>query len=240
MSDIKATVKENLIRLRHENKLTQLELSQKINYSDKAVSRWETGEVTPDVETLAALAALYDVPITTFFLPADAVLAKRERHAFAKLEKRKEKVERKRSKAERKEEKATLKQERDLAKRERALAKKGQPRDPAAVRRTAIFVCALCMLWSLIPALFFYLLPVYSHAFCIFIWGAPLTLLALLFYLFPKANRVVLTVFFSIFVWTLLTAIYVQIAIWSLFPILFIGVPLQALILLFSYLKKQK
>ena len=67
MSDIKATVKENLIRLRRESGLTQLELAGKVNYSDKAVSRWETGEVTPDVETLAALASLYDVPIETFF-----------------------------------------------------------------------------------------------------------------------------------------------------------------------------
>ena len=67
MSDIKATIKDNLIRLRHESGLTQLELSGKINYSDKAISRWETGEVTPDIETLAALASLYEVPIETFF-----------------------------------------------------------------------------------------------------------------------------------------------------------------------------
>ena len=58
---VKETVKDNLVRLRREHKLTQLELSEKINYSDKAISRWETGEVTPDVETLEQLARLYDV-----------------------------------------------------------------------------------------------------------------------------------------------------------------------------------
>ncbi len=67
MDNIKEVVRVNLVRLRKENKLTQMELSQKIGYSDKAVSRWETGEVTPDVETLSSLAKLYNVPIRVLF-----------------------------------------------------------------------------------------------------------------------------------------------------------------------------
>lgn len=67
MENIKTIVKENLVALRKSNKLTQLELSQKIGYSDKAISRWETGETTPDVETLNVLAQLYNVPISYFF-----------------------------------------------------------------------------------------------------------------------------------------------------------------------------
>ena len=67
MENIKEIVRENLVMLRKEHKLTQIELSQKIGYSDKAISRWETGEVTPDVETLNALAELYGIPISTLF-----------------------------------------------------------------------------------------------------------------------------------------------------------------------------
>lgn len=67
MDGIKELVRENLVRLRKENKLTQIELSGKIGYSDKAISRWETGEVTPDIETLDTLAKLYGVPVTYFF-----------------------------------------------------------------------------------------------------------------------------------------------------------------------------
>lgn len=65
--DIKDIVKNNLIKLRKENKYTQLELAQKVGYSDKAISRWETGETTPDVETLHLLSNLYNVPIAYFF-----------------------------------------------------------------------------------------------------------------------------------------------------------------------------
>ena len=39
----------NLINLRKANKLTQLELAQKLNYSDKAISKWERGDSMPDI-----------------------------------------------------------------------------------------------------------------------------------------------------------------------------------------------
>ena len=55
---IKETVRENLIKLRKEHKFTQIELAERIGYSDKAISRWETGEVNPDIETLEKLAGI--------------------------------------------------------------------------------------------------------------------------------------------------------------------------------------
>ena len=67
VENIKECIRENLILLRKENKFTQLELAEKIGYSDKAISRWEIGEVTPDVETLDRLATIYGVPISVFF-----------------------------------------------------------------------------------------------------------------------------------------------------------------------------
>lgn len=67
MENIKEKIRVNLVRLRKEKKLTQLELAEKINYSDKAISRWEKGEVTPDIDTLDKLSKIYDVPFETFF-----------------------------------------------------------------------------------------------------------------------------------------------------------------------------
>lgn len=67
MENIKEVIAKNLIKLRKQNKLTQVELSEKLNYSDKAVSRWESGEVTPDIETLNKIADVYNVDITSMF-----------------------------------------------------------------------------------------------------------------------------------------------------------------------------
>lgn len=72
MANVKEIVRENLVKLRKEKKLTQMELAEKIGYSDKAISRWETGEVNPDIETLEKLSELYEVDITVFFSKYDA------------------------------------------------------------------------------------------------------------------------------------------------------------------------
>lgn len=58
---------ENLIKLRKKFKLSQIELSQKINYSDKAISRWEKGEVIPSIDVIEKLAQVYGVTVTYFF-----------------------------------------------------------------------------------------------------------------------------------------------------------------------------
>lgn len=67
MENIREVVTANLISLRKASHFTQIELAEKVKYSDKAVSRWENGESTPDVETLQALADIYNVPIAYFF-----------------------------------------------------------------------------------------------------------------------------------------------------------------------------
>ncbi len=49
MEDIKAITAENISKLRVANDMTQAELAKKLNYSDKAISKWERGESLPDV-----------------------------------------------------------------------------------------------------------------------------------------------------------------------------------------------
>lgn len=63
MEDLKIVFAQNLIMLRKQMKLTQIELAEKINYSDKAVSKWERGESVPDVSVLLTLAKLFGVSI---------------------------------------------------------------------------------------------------------------------------------------------------------------------------------
>ncbi len=61
MKDTKAVVAENLAALRKEHGLTQAQLAEKFNYSDKAVCRWERGDTLPDINTLCSLAEFYGV-----------------------------------------------------------------------------------------------------------------------------------------------------------------------------------
>jgi len=55
----------NLAQLRRAKGWTQADLAEKINYSDKSVSKWERGEGLPDLKVLTQLAALYEVTLDT-------------------------------------------------------------------------------------------------------------------------------------------------------------------------------
>ena len=63
MNDVKSTVAKNIAELRQANNMTQLELAEKINYSDKAISKWERGESSPDISVLVDIAAVFGVTV---------------------------------------------------------------------------------------------------------------------------------------------------------------------------------
>ncbi|MCH5172017.1 MAG: helix-turn-helix domain-containing protein [Erysipelotrichales bacterium] len=63
MENIRETIGENLAELRKQKGLTQYELAEKFNYSDKAISKWENGSTLPDIETLYQLCEFYDVTL---------------------------------------------------------------------------------------------------------------------------------------------------------------------------------
>ena len=54
---------DNLTRLRKQHGYTQQALADKLNYSDKAVSKWERGEALPDVQTIGEIASLFHLSI---------------------------------------------------------------------------------------------------------------------------------------------------------------------------------
>ena len=57
--------KNVIFELRLQNGLSQDELAEKVYVTRQAVSRWETGETTPNTETLKLLSKLFDVSINT-------------------------------------------------------------------------------------------------------------------------------------------------------------------------------
>lgn len=60
---LKKIVADNLTELRKSKSLTQSQLGEMLGYTDKAVSKWEHGDTTPDIETLKKLAEFYGVTI---------------------------------------------------------------------------------------------------------------------------------------------------------------------------------
>lgn len=68
---LKKQIGSNIASYRKRMQLTQAGLAEKLNYSDKAISKWERGESAPDVLTLTQLAELFDVTVNDLLVDPD-------------------------------------------------------------------------------------------------------------------------------------------------------------------------
>lgn len=71
MKEIETTIASNIIELRTRAGMTQLELAEKLNYSDKSVSKWERAEALPDVIVLRNIADIFGVTVDYLVRPHD-------------------------------------------------------------------------------------------------------------------------------------------------------------------------
>ena len=65
LEGMKMTIGEIIRERRKALKMTQEDLARAVNTTKATVSRWETGETTPNTETLKLLSKLYGVSINT-------------------------------------------------------------------------------------------------------------------------------------------------------------------------------
>ena len=70
---LKLQIGSNIASYRKRAGLTQAGLAEKLNYSDKAVSKWERGESMPDVTTLVQLAEQFDITVNELVVDPNAL-----------------------------------------------------------------------------------------------------------------------------------------------------------------------
>lgn len=75
---IRTVLAEKMTAYRKRAGLTQAELAEKLNYSDKSISKWERGDGMPDLLVLCKLADLYDVPLDAFLREGPLVRSQAE------------------------------------------------------------------------------------------------------------------------------------------------------------------
>ena len=63
MKDLREIIAKNIQALRVSKKITQFRLAEALNYSDKAVSKWERAESMPDVAVLKQIADYFGVTV---------------------------------------------------------------------------------------------------------------------------------------------------------------------------------
>lgn len=192
MENVKETIAKNLLELRKQHRYTQQDLATKLNYSDKAISRWEHAETLPDIETLCKICDLYGVK-------------------FEYL----------------------LQKEQPSGSKNPYVVKRHNSRN-----RIIIGLLAVTIVWLLACTLFSY-----SETFggknlwTLFIWAIPVSGIIIW-----VLNRMWGTKFFGVIIssfvcWTLILSLYLQFLSYNIWLLFIVGVPIQTLLILVSFLK---
>ncbi len=82
MEEIRFIIGRNITELRNKKGITQADLAEALNYSDKAVSKWERGESMPGIVTLSAIAGYFDVPLDYFTTEEHGEQPEKQRSSF--------------------------------------------------------------------------------------------------------------------------------------------------------------
>jgi len=80
-NDFKQLVANNLAYYRKANNLTQIELAEKLNYSDKSISKWERGESLPDLYILHQIVDLYGITLNDLTTEQKTVPLPQRKHS---------------------------------------------------------------------------------------------------------------------------------------------------------------
>lgn len=181
MEELKNIIADNLIDLRKANKLTQLELAEKLNYSDKAISKWERGESLPDIVILKQLADMYGVNV-------DYILTKHTEEVKSKYRIPK----------------------------------------PELNNKLIITLLACLSVWILAAILYVNFKIMFDvYYWKIWILALPVTSIVLIVFsgIWGKKSLIIASV--SLFIWTLILAIYIQFLQYNLWSLFLLGIPAQ-------------
>lgn len=190
MENLNLTIAKNLISVRKSQNLTQLELAEKLNYSDKSISKWEKGEAIPSMEVLAKLSELFNVPVDYFV-------------------------------------------------RETAIAPKTIP-NKKRKNKLIITLLSLSLVWFTAIVLFSVFTIVFSlNLWTIFIWAVPAScVITTVFSWLWSPRRRYIYISVSLLIWTLITGFFFQFLTANLWMLYLIGVPLQVVVILWAFLRK--
>lgn len=71
--DSNQNIAKAILKVRHDNKLSQEQFAEKLGVTRQAVSRWEMGVSVPNINTLVLIGEKFDIPVDTILKATDAV-----------------------------------------------------------------------------------------------------------------------------------------------------------------------
>lgn len=199
MENIKQIVAKNIADLRRASGLTQMEFAEKLNYSDKAVSKWERGDSLPDVAVLKQIADLFQVTLD-YLVTEDHSSSLQERAHYQGRELRNRKI------------------------------------------ITGISILLVWLAATIAFVIIDIVLGSSARNWIAFLYGVPASMIICLIFnslwFNPRRNFI----FVSVLMWSILVTIHISLLLlgFNIWIIYILGIPGQAIILLWSGLKLKK
>ena len=218
MGDWKHIVAANLVRLRKENRLTQLQLAEQLHYSDKAVSKWERGESLPDLAVMKQLADFYGIRIDDFLTDPNAEPQTPDETDTAVTENMPE----------------------EQAPEQPNTADPAAPSRLQKRNRFLIAGMAAVLVW-LVATMIFVVLdavqPELKYSSFLFIYAAPITAVVVLVFNSIWFNRRWNFIIISLLIWSVLGALFMTFYEYKIWKLFLVGIPAQMIVVLWSRLR---
>lgn len=195
--NIAKIVGNNLTALRKSAGMKQIEIAKKFNFSDKTISKWESGESLPSLDVLVKLCEFYGITLNDLTSESlDCTGAANIIPVNAKIEN---------------------------------------------TNKIIITLLAVTLVWIIATIAFIYA-KLYTNVnlWIAFIWAVPVSFIVGIVLNSIWGKRKINFILISFFVWTLLTAIYLQMIEYNLWVVFILGIPSQIAIILWSGLKSNK
>lgn len=216
MQEIRAIIAANIARLRQRDGMTQQELAQRLNYTDKAVSKWERGESVPDISVLKRIADIFSVTVDQLIADQNGPKEAPEAPETPPAEPQKE---------------------------QSNMAKLASVCGFRSVRRFTVTLMAALGVWLAAAIVFVVLnvfVPGYGRPWVAFVFAVPGTAIVLLIFNLLWGRMENSFTLMAVCVWTVLASLFtffIEHQPWTLF---LIGLPAQAMIVLWQILHKRK
>lgn len=195
--NIAKIVGNNLTALRKSAGMKQIEIAKKFNFSDKTISKWESGESLPSLDVLVKLCEFYGITLNDLTSESlDCSDAANIIPVNTKIEN---------------------------------------------TNKIIITLLAVTLVWIIATIAFIYA-KLYTNVnlWIAFIWAVPVSFIVGIVLNSIWGKRKINFILISFFVWTLLTAIYLQMIEYNLWVVFILGIPSQIAIILWSGLKSNK
>lgn len=104
---------------------------------------------------------------------------------------------------------------------------------------STILLC-ICMVWFIAAVCFFYVVTFENkYLWIIFVWALPITFAVLILFAFKMKSKLLIFIFASLFVWAFLAAIYLHFLPYNLYLVFIIGIPAEASLSVWAFVKKR-